>query len=155
MIEKGGTAIDLRSDEYFMRQALAEAERAFATDEVPIGAVVVSREQIIGRGYNQVEALQDVTAHAEMLALTAAQNSLGAKVLPECTLYVTVEPCVMCGGALRWSRVKRVVWGASEPKSGFTAVSRAILHPKTEVTEGVLAEECATLMKQFFRKKRG
>lgn len=137
-----------------MEQALEQARIAFAEEEVPIGAVVVSGDQIIGRGYNRTEALQDITAHAEMLAITSAQMYLGAKVLPDCVLYVTVEPCVMCAGALRWSRVSRVVWGASEPKSGFTQFSSDILHPKTSITAGVLEAECSELMRRFFAEKR-
>lgn len=148
------STIDLRSDEYFMRQALELAMRAFEEDEVPIGAVVVSNDKIIGRGYNQTESLQDVTAHAEMLAITAAQNTLGSKVLPDCTLFVTVEPCVMCAGAIRWSRLRRLVWGAPEPKSGFSSFSEKILHPRTEVVKDVLRDECATLMMDFFARKR-
>jgi tRNA(adenine34) deaminase len=142
-------------DEYLMRQALEEAHLALEAEEVPIGAVVVSRRgEIIGRGHNQTEALQDVTAHAEMIALTSAQNYLGTKVLDDCTLYVTVEPCVMCAGALRWCRPARVVWGTDEPKVGFTTVSEAILHPRTEVTRGVLADDCRQLMRAFFHSRR-
>lgn len=145
----------LRDDAYFMKEALTEARKAFEEDEVPIGAVIVSGEEIIGRGYNRTEALSDVTAHAEMLAITAAQNALGSKVLPDCTLFVTVEPCVMCAGAMRWARLKKVVWGCDEPKVGFTALaSPKILHPKTEIVRGVLAEEASLLMRAFFRKRR-
>lgn len=144
-----------RLDEHFMREALREAEQARDEEEVPIGAVVVSpAREVIGRGHNQTEALGDVTAHAEMIALTSAQNHLGAKLLADCTLYVTAEPCVMCAGALRWSRPRRVVWGADEPKTGYTTVSRAILHPQTEVTRGVLEEECRGLLVDFFRARR-
>lgn len=142
------------SDQYFMQQALLEAQEAYDANEVPIGAVVVSGDSIIGRGHNLTETLQDVTAHAEMMALTAAQNYLGTKVLPDCTLYVTVEPCIMCAGALRLSRVKRVVWGADEPKMGHTSFSDQILHRSTVVTRGILAEECAALMQSFFAAKR-
>lgn len=142
-------------DEYFMREALREAELAREADEVPIGAVVVSPQgEIIGRGHNQTEALHDVTAHAEMIALTSAQNHLGAKVLTDCAIYVTVEPCVMCAGAIRWCRPVRVVWGVDEPKVGFTTVSREILHPRTEVVRGVLESQCRDLMTSFFRSKR-
>lgn len=141
-------------DRYFMQEALREAQKAFNAEEVPIGAVVVSEGRIIGRGYNQVEHLKDATAHAEMIAITAACDYLGAKYLPECTIYVTIEPCVMCAGALRWVQMKRVVYGASEPKYGHTRVSENLLHPKTEVLRGVLAEECAELMVQFFRARR-
>ncbi|CQB86816.1 cytosine deaminase [Chlamydia trachomatis] len=142
------------SDQYFMKLALQEAQLAYEAEEVPIGAVIVSRDTVIGRGHNLTETLQDVTAHAEMIALTAAQNYLGCKVLPDCTLYVTVEPCVMCAGAIRHSRLKRVVWGADEPKSGNTRFSDDILHPSTLVTRGILAEECASLMQDFFRHRR-
>ncbi len=143
-----------QDDLFFMHAALEEAGRAYEMGEVPIGAVVVVDGRIIGRGYNQTESLRDVTAHAEMLALTSAQNTLGAKVLPECTLYVTVEPCVMCAGAIRWSRIARLVWGCDEPKSGFTTISREILHPKTFWTGGVLADEAAELMRRFFEHRR-
>lgn len=143
----------LFTDEYFMQQALLEAKHAYYADEVPIGAVMVVNDTIIGRGYNRTESLQDVTAHAEMMAITAAQNHLGCKVLPDCTLYVTVEPCVMCAGALRHARVKRVVWGASEPKMGYSQFGD-ILHRSTSITPGVLAEECATLMREFFAQRR-
>lgn len=142
------------TDEYFMEQALIEARKAFEADEVPIGAVVVLNDSIIGRGHNLTESLQDVTAHAEMLAITAAENYLGAKILSDATLFVTVEPCVMCAGASRWSRVKRIVWGAPEPKVGFTNFSTDILHPKTLVTAGVLQEECLRLMQEFFEARR-
>lgn len=142
------------SDQYFMQMALQEARLAYEAEEVPIGAVIVSRDTVIGRGYNLTETLQDVTAHAEMIALTAAQNYLGSKVLPDCTLYVTVEPCVMCAGAIRHSRLMRVVWGADEPKTGNTRFADDILHPSTLVTRGVLAEECAALMRDFFRHRR-
>ena len=142
------------SDEYFMREALKEATVAYDREEVPIGAVVVSGGRIIGRGHNLTESLQDVTAHAEMIAITAAQNELGTKVLPECTLYVTIEPCAMCAGAMRWARLARVVWGANEEKVGFTCFSQEILHPRTEVKQGVLGEECRALIQAFFADKR-
>lgn len=141
-------------DEKFMRQALNEAERAFKEQEVPIGAVVVTGDRIIGRGHNLVETLQDATAHAEMQALTAAASTLGGKYLPECTLYVTVEPCVMCAGAIAWSQVGRVVWGADDPKRGHRCYSEQIFHPKTEVKSGVLREECEALMNRFFATLR-
>lgn len=145
-----------KTDEYWMQQALAEAEQAFVEDEVPVGAVVVCADRIIGRGHNQTERLTDVTAHAEMIAITAAQENLGGRVLPECTLYVTVEPCYMCAGAIGWARLGRVVWGADDLKRGFHSYYGGIspLHPKTQVTAGVLAEESSRLMKSFFRKKR-
>lgn len=142
------------SDEYFMRQAIQEAHLAFEANEVPIGAVLVINDTIIGKGHNLTESLQDVTAHAEMMAITAAQNHLGSKILPDCTLYVTVEPCIMCAGALRHARVRKVVWGASEPKMGFTQFAENILHKSTEVVSGVLKEECSQLMRNFFAQKR-
>uniref|UniRef100_UPI00405623AB nucleoside deaminase n=1 Tax=Alistipes sp. TaxID=1872444 RepID=UPI00405623AB len=144
----------LQKDEKFMRQALIEAQRAFDMEEIPIGAVIVADERIIARGHNQVELLQDATAHAEMLALTAATSRLGGKYLPECTLYVTVEPCVMCAGAIAWSQIGRVVWGADDPKRGFRRYSERLLHPKTEVLSGVLAKECEALMRDFFARLR-
>ena len=141
-------------DEYFMREALREAHAAAAEDEVPIGAVVVSGDRVIARTHNQTELLHDVTAHAEMLALTAAEEALGAKYLNDCTLYVTVEPCPMCAGALGWAQVARIVYGADDPKRGCRRLTGPLLHPKTEVTASVLKEECAALMKEFFKKKR-
>ena len=141
------------TDDYFMRQALAEAEKALAAEEIPIGAVVVFGQQIIGRGHNQTEQLRDVTAHAEMLALTAAANHLGNKYLADCTLYVTVEPCVMCAGASYWAQLRAVVFGADEPKVGFRRHG-ALLHPRTQLRSGVLAEPCAALMREFFNLKR-
>ncbi|MEM0998444.1 MAG: nucleoside deaminase [Bacteroidota bacterium] len=142
------------SDEHYMRQALREAEVAFAAGEVPIGAVVVVRNRIIGRGHNQVERLQDATAHAEMLAITAASDYLGSKFLNECTLYVTIEPCVMCAGALQWVRVGRIVFGAGEPKFGYQRYGSGLLHPKTEIIGGILSDECSALMREFFRSRR-
>ena len=141
-------------DTYFMKQALAEAKKAFAKGEVPIGAVVVSNQQIIARAHNFTETLHDVTAHAEMQAITAAASYLGAKYLNDCILYVTVEPCVMCAGALYWSKVAKVVYGASEDKYGYTKKVPLALHPKTEVVAGVMADECAQIMKDFFITKR-
>ncbi len=145
----------LLTDEYFMRQALAEARRALAAGEIPIGAVVVLAGTIIGRGYNQTEQLHDVTAHAEMLALTAAANYLGNKYLTDCTLYVTVEPCVMCAGASAWAQLGRVVFGAAEPKTGYRRHSLGLLHPRTRMQAGVCADECTALMQTFFKEKRG
>lgn len=144
------------SDEYFMQQALKEAQRAYEVDEVPVGAVVVMRNKIISRGYNQVERLNDPTAHAEMIALTSAFNYIGAKYLPEASLYVTVEPCLMCSGALYWSKVARVVFGAPDEKNGYKHITRDQwpFHPKTELVQGILQDECAALMKQFFQSKR-
>ncbi|MBE6196039.1 MAG: nucleoside deaminase [Rikenellaceae bacterium] len=144
----------LLKDEQFMRRALAEAQAALVRNEVPIGAVVVAGDRVIGRGHNLVESLSDATAHAEMQALTAAASTLGGKYLKECTLYVTVEPCVMCAGAIAWSQVGRVVWGADDPKRGHRCYSERIFHPKTELRSGVLKEECEALMKQFFASLR-
>ena len=141
-------------DEKFMRQALNEALRALDKREVPIGAVVVAGDRVIGRGHNLVETLVDATAHAEMQAITAAMSALGGKYLNDCTIYVTVEPCVMCGGALAWSQIGRVVYGAADPKRGYSTYSDKILHPKTEVVTGVLKEECEALMNEFFRSLR-
>ncbi len=139
-----------------MQQAINEAKKAFEADEIPIGAVVVLNETIIGRGHNQVELLNDPTAHAEMIALTAATNYMGAKYLTNCTLYVTIEPCLMCCGALHWSKVARIVWGADDLKNGHRKYTedRHPFHPKTTVTNGILSEECARLMKDFFLGKR-
>ena len=139
-----------QTDERFMRLALAEARKALEAEEVPIGAVVVSRGAVIGRGHNLVETLADPTAHAEMQALTAAASTLGGKYLPECTLYVTVEPCIMCAGAIAWAQVGRVVWGADDPKKGYRRYSEAVFHPRTTLTRGVLAAECEELMTSFF-----
>jgi tRNA(adenine34) deaminase len=143
-----------RDDEYYMGEALREARRAGEAGEIPVGAVVVSGDDIIGRAHNQTELLHDVTAHAEILAISAATEHLGAKYLTGCTLYVTLEPCVMCAGALGWAQVARIVYGASDEKRGFERVGRTMLHPKTEVTSGICAEECSKLVKEFFRKKR-
>ena len=144
----------MTTDEQFMRKALAEAQQALAAGEVPIGAVIVSRGRIIARGHNLTETLHDVTAHAEMQAITAAANMLGGKYLKGCTLYVTVEPCVMCAGALGWSQIERVVYGAADDKRGFRRFAPDALHPKTLVTEGVLEAEFRTLMQQFFKSRR-
>lgn len=152
MAEKIKTSAE--QDEKFMRLALNEARLALAKREVPIGAVVVAGDRVIGRGHNLVETLSDATAHAEMQALTAAMSTLGGKYLPECTLYVTVEPCVMCGGALAWSQIGRVVYGASDPKRGYSTFSERIMHPRTEVISGVLREECEALMSSFFATLR-
>ena len=141
-------------DAFFMRQALAEAEEAYRNDEVPVGAVVVCKGRIIARAHNLTEHLKDVTAHAEMQAITAAANFLGSKYLNECTLYVTLEPCVMCAGAIAWAQTGRLVFGASDGKRGYRQYVSHVLHPRTEVAEGVLAEECAELMRRFFRGKR-
>lgn len=138
----------------YMKQALAEARRAAEKDEVPIGAVIVCQRSIIARAHNLTETLNDVTAHAEMQAITSAANYLGGKYLSDCTLYVTIEPCVMCAGALGWAQIKKIVYGASDEKRGYSKFAPDALHPKTEVVSGVLAEECATLMQDFFKRKR-
>lgn len=145
--------IDVFDDTYFMKKALIEAEEAYRLGEIPVGAIVVSENQVIGRGYNLTEQLIDVTAHAEIQAITAAANFLGAKFLTNCTLYVTLEPCQMCAGALYWSRVSRVVFAAEDIKRGYRAMG-AKLHPKTEITTGVLEEEASNLLKSFFAEKR-
>ena len=142
------------SDERFMRLALAQAQEAFDRDEVPIGAVIVCQGKVIARGHNLTETLTDVTAHAEMQASTSAASFLGGKYLTQCTLYVTVEPCLMCAGALGWSQISRVVYGASDDKRGYHTYCDSPFHKKTEVVGGVLAEECAKLMTDFFKKKR-
>lgn len=144
------------TDEYFMMQALKEAKKAFEDDEVPIGAVVVVNEKIIARGHNMVEKLNDPTAHAEMIALTSAFNLIGAKYLPDATLYVTIEPCFMCAGAIYWSKISKVVYGADDEKNGYkrTAGTNWPFHPKTELVRGVLQEQCIRLMKEFFQSKR-
>ena len=142
------------TDQEYMQKALIEAKQAFEEGEVPVGAIIVCRDRIIARAHNLTERLTDVTAHAEMQAITAAANALGGKYLTDCTLYVTVEPCVMCAGALAWSQVSRIVYGASDPKRGFSVFAPDALHPRTEVTKGVLAEECANLMKDFFQRRR-
>lgn len=145
---------NLLSDEYFMQQALKLAQRAFEEDEIPVGALVVCDNKIIGKGYNQTERLKDVTAHAEMLALTAAFSALNSKYLKECTLYVTLEPCVMCAGALYWSQISRIVFGASDEKRGYQQVKPNLLHPKTVLEKGVLADKSERLLKEFFANKR-
>jgi tRNA(adenine34) deaminase len=145
------------TEEYFMKMALEEAEKAFAEGEVPVGAVVVVGNKIIARGYNMVEKLGDPTAHAEIIALTSAFNALGAKYLPDATIYITVEPCLMCAGALHWSKINRIVWGASDSKNGHQVYTedRNPFHVKTQILTGLLAEESAQLMKDFFKSKRG
>lgn len=145
---------NLSRDERFMRLALAEAQEAFAEGEVPVGAVVVSHGRVIARAHNQTETLGDVTAHAEMLAITSAANLLGGKYLRDCTLYVTVEPCVMCAGAIGWAQVSRVVYGVGDDKRGYALFAPRALHPKAKVTSGVLQEECKKLMQGFFSGKR-
>ena len=142
-------------DKYFMRQALIEAKVAGEDGEIPIGAVMVCRNSIIARAHNLTETLHDVTAHAEMQAITAAAETIGGKYLTDCTLYVTVEPCVMCAGALGWSQISRIVYGASDPRRGYSRIAPDALHPRTEVVSGVLEEECRQLMVDFFKNKRG
>ena len=148
------TQITNSDDERFMRLALAEAQKALAADEIPIGCVIVSNNQIIGRGHNLTETLDDVTAHAEMQAITAAAQTLGGKYLPEATLYVTVEPCAMCAGAIGWAQISRIVYGASDPKRGYRTYAPCAFHPKAKVTAGVLENECRELIQEFFRNKR-
>lgn len=144
----------MADDIFYMGQAILEARKAFDRGEIPVGAVVVCRERIIARSHNLTETLNDVTAHAEMQAITAAANNLGGKYLPDCTLYVTVEPCVMCAGAIAWSQMGRLVFGAADEKRGYQRYAPHALHPKTTVVQGVLDEECASLMKDFFKKRR-
>jgi len=143
-----------KKDEQYMRRAIAEAEAALAQGEIPIGCVVVCKDRIIARAHNLTEALNDVTAHAEMQAITAAANMLGGKYLDDCTLYVTIEPCVMCAGALGWAQVRRIVYGARDDKRGFSRYAPNALHPRATVVSGVLEDECRTLMQQFFQSKR-
>jgi tRNA(adenine34) deaminase len=146
--------LQIHTDEYFMKQALHMAEQALEESEIPVGAVIVCNNRIIAKAHNQTERLQDVTAHAEMLAITSAQNYLGSKYLNECTLYVTLEPCNMCGGALYWSQIGRVVYAASDEKRGFSQTSTKILHPKAKVEYGLLASHAEVLIEEFFRKMR-
>ena len=144
----------MADEQFYMQQALQEARKAAEAGEVPVGAVVVCRDRIIARAHNLTETLNDVTAHAEMQAITAAANALGGKYLTDCTLYVTVEPCVMCAGTIAWSQMGKLVFGAVDEKRGYRRYAPQALHPKTEVVTGVKAEECAQLMKDFFKKKR-
>ena len=146
--------VTLEKDEKYMRLALEEAKLALEADEVPIGAIIVAGGRIVGRGHNLVETSTDVTAHAEIQAITAAASTIGGKYLNDCTLYVTVEPCPMCAGALAWSQIGRIVYGVSDPKRGFSTISGNILHPRTVISSGVLATECEALMKNFFAKLR-
>jgi tRNA(adenine34) deaminase len=141
-------------DTYFMKQALVQAKKAYDKDEAPVGAIIVCDNQIIARAHNYTEALNDVTAHAEMQAFTAAADYLGGKYLNECTLYVTLEPCIMCGGAAYWTQLKKVVYGAKDEKRGFSTLAQNILHPKTEVVSGLMQDECAKLLSDFFKSKR-
>lgn len=144
----------LYDDNYYMKQALKEAEKAADKGEVPVGAVVVSDQRIIARGHNQVEALQDATAHAEIIAITSAMAYLGSKYLKGCTLYVTLEPCMMCAGALAWSQIDKVVYGAEDTTRGFMRYGKEILHPKTKLGFGIMSHECGIILKEFFREKR-
>lgn len=144
----------MTKDEQYMQMALEEAKEALSCGEIPVGCVIVSEDRIVGRGHNQTELLHDVTAHAEIIAITAAEQTLAGKYLRDCTLYVTVEPCVMCAGAIGWAQVKRVVYGAPDAKRGFSFLAPAALHPKCEVVNGVLEEPCKQLMQDFFREKR-
>ncbi len=145
----------LHDDTYYIRQALKEAEKAAEKGEVPVGAVVVSDQRIIARGHNQVETLQDATAHAEIVAITSAMAYLGSKYLKGCTLYVTLEPCMMCAGALAWSQIDRIVYGAEDVKKGFMRYGKEILHPKTKLEFGIMSKECGLILKEFFQEKRG
>jgi tRNA(adenine34) deaminase len=146
--------MELFSDEYFMQEALKEAQKAYHKDEVPIGAVIVWNNQVIARSHNLTETLNDVTAHAEMQAFTAAANTSGGKYLNDCSLFVTLEPCVMCAGASNWIQIGRIVYGADDEKKGYTLLKESVLHPKTTVTRGVLRKESSALLKDFFSKKR-
>ncbi|MDE0470486.1 MAG: nucleoside deaminase [Ekhidna sp.] len=148
-------SLSIHSDDHFMRQALHEAETAFNEGEIPVGAVVVCENKIIAKDHNRVERLNDATAHAEMLALTAAQNHLNSKYLTECTLFVTLEPCSMCAGGLFWTQIGSLIIGAQDKERGFSRYNREILHPKTVLKVGIMANECETLVKDFFRKIRG
>ena len=142
------------SEEYFMNEALKEAQKAFEMDEVPVGAVIVNQNRIIARAHNMTQQLNDVTAHAEMIAITSASNFLGAKYLIDCTLYVTLEPCVMCAAALKWAQMTQIVYGASDPKEGYSCINEPLLHKKTKVVPGILENPSSTLLKQFFLHRR-
>ncbi len=145
---------DLYTDDYFMKQAIKEAEKALASGEIPVGAVITCQNRIVARAFNQMEILSDATAHAEMLAITSATNYLGSKYLEDCTLYVTLEPCPMCAGALYWSRLGRIVYGAEDPKRGFMRYGKEMLHPSTKLEFGILSADCGHLLQEFFKKKR-
>lgn len=146
--------MELYSAEYFMNEALKQAQIAFEEGEIPVGAVVVCKNRIIAKAYNQTEKLNDVTAHAEMIAITSAANYLGSKYLVDCSLYVTLEPCLMCGGALFWSQISQLYFGAADPRRGYRRIDTAVLHPKTLVNQGILAEQSASLLNDFFKKLR-
>lgn len=144
----------LYTDEYFMKEALREARKAFDSGEVPVGAVVTEGTRIIARAHNMTQQLHDVTAHAEMIAITAASNHLGAKYLMECTLFVTLEPCLMCASAMKWAQLGRLIYGAADPGEGFSQTGHPVLHPRTEIRRGVLTDQCSALLKQFFADRR-
>lgn len=146
--------MELYSNEYFMNEALKEAQKAFEADEVPVGAVIVADNKIIARAHNYTERLNDVTAHAEMQAITSAANAIGGKYLNDCTLYVTLEPCVMCAGALHWTHITKIVFGARDEKKGYSKIDQLLLHPKTVVVNGILENECSKIIKDFFASKR-
>jgi tRNA(adenine34) deaminase len=146
--------LSIYSDDHFMREAIKQAEIAFEEKEIPVGAVVVCNNKIIARAYNQTEKLNDSTAHAEMIALTAAFNYLGGKYLPDCSIYITLEPCIMCAGALYWSQIGKIIFGAPDQKRGYRTVKSEVLHPKTEVIEGILAEDCKQILDKFFNSIR-
>ncbi|MGZ3864112.1 MAG: nucleoside deaminase [Bacteroidia bacterium] len=146
--------MELYTDEYFMKEALKEAQKAYDADEVPVGAVIVHDNKIIARAHNLTERLNDVTAHAEMQAITSAANYIGGKYLNECVLYVTLEPCPMCAGALGWSQISKIVYGATDEKKGFSKIDHQLLHPKTRLFNGVMQHECGEIIKKFFKEKR-
>ncbi len=146
--------MQLFTHEYFMKEALKEAQKAFDTDEVPVGAIVVAENKIIARAHNLTERLNDVTAHAEMQAITSAANYLSGKYLIDCSIYITLEPCIMCAGALYWSQISKIIYGAKDEKRGFSNQANNLLHPKTEVLSGILEDECSSIIKQFFKAKR-
>lgn len=146
--------LSLYTDAYFMKEAFKEAQKAYDQDEVPVGAVVVCNNQIIARAHNLTERLNDVTAHAEMQAITAAANYLGGKYLNECTLYITLEPCLMCAGAIHWAQLQKIVFAASDPKRGYLRLNQSVLHPKTIVESGLMAKECGDIILDFFKNKR-
>lgn len=146
--------LNIHTDEYFMKQALMEASKAFDADEIPVGAVVVSNQKIIARAHNQTELLNDVTAHAEIIAITAAAGYLGAKYLKDCTMFITLEPCAMCAGALYWSQIGKVVYGAADDKRGFMKFGKEMLHPSTKLEYGIMHEECSYLLQEYFKLKR-
>lgn len=141
-------------DEFYMKEAFKQAQLAFDADEVPVGAVVACKGQIIAKAYNQTELLNDVTAHAEMIAITSAANYLNSKYLPDCTLYVTLEPCFMCAGASNWAQMGKIVYGASDAKAGYSIIKHKVLHPKTEIVGGIMQVECEAILKEFFQRKR-